>query len=389
MKHLGNPENKFKSVHVAGTNGKGSTSHMFASILQEAGYKVGLYTSPHLIDFRERVKINGIMIPEAEVIHFVEQNKIAFEKIEPSFFEWTVALAFNYFAQEKVDIAIIEVGLGGRLDSTNVISPLISIITNIGLDHTSLLGGTKELIAREKAGIIKSNVPVIISQRQKETEHVFISKAQELNASIQFASDIYETKEILKEHSSLKVLYKNGIEYTTDLKGSYQSKNIPGVILGIEELKKAGFKISDEAVNKGLNNVVKNTGLLGRWQTISETPKIICDTGHNEDGIKEVLENIALEKFGKLHFVMGMVNDKDPDKVLQMLPKDAIYYFCKPNIPRGLEASELEKKAFAYQLKGSSYSSVKEALRSAKSVAKSNDLIFVGGSTFVVADLLQ
>ena len=362
---LGNPQHHFKSVHIAGTNGKGSTSHMLASILQEAGYKVGLYTSPHLIDFRERIKINGEMISEQEVVDFVTKYKKDFEKINLSFFEWTVGLAFDYFSSQKVDIAVVETGLGGRLDSTNVIIPEISIITNIGKDHMQFLGDTLEKIALEKAGIIKKNVPIIIGETQPEIKHVFVSKAKELGSAIYFADQIIQ----------------QGLE--SDLKGSYQKKNIKTVLASVHELKKLEFAISDEQIKSGLLRVV------GRWQTLGLDPKIICDTGHNEAGIREVISQLESLTYNKLHFVLGVVNDKEIDSVLELLPKNAEYYFCQAKIPRALDVNELKNKAKSYRLNGNAYSSVKNAYEEAKKTADKDDLIFIGGSTFVVAEVLQ
>ncbi|MCB9173032.1 MAG: bifunctional folylpolyglutamate synthase/dihydrofolate synthase [Flavobacteriales bacterium] len=368
---LGNPQHHFKSVHIAGTNGKGSTSHMLASILQEAGYTVGLYTSPHLIDFRERIKINGEMISEQEVVDFVTKYKKDFEKINLSFFEWTVGLAFDYFSNQKVDIAVVETGLGGRLDSTNVIIPEISIITNIGKDHMQFLGDTLEKIAVEKAGIIKKNVPIIIGETQPEIKHVFVSKAKELGSAIYFADQIIQ----------------QGLE--SDLKGSYQKKNIKTVLASVHELKKLEFAISDEQIKSGLLHVVRNTGLMGRWQTLGLDPKIICDTGHNEAGIREVVSQLESLTYNKLHFVLGAVNDKEIDSVLELLPKNAVYYFCQAKIPRALDVNELKNKAKSYRLNGNAYSSVKNAYEEAKKTANKHDLIFIGGSTFVVAEVLQ
>ena len=367
---LSNPQHQFKSVHVAGTNGKGSTSHMIASILQDAGYKVGLYTSPHLKDFRERIKINGEMISEIDVIDFVSQHKTQFERINLSFFEWTVGLAFDYFANKKVDIAVIETGLGGRLDSTNVITPEIAVITNIGLDHTQFLGDTLQQIATEKAGIIKKNVPVIIGETQPEVLSVFIDKANELSAPITFADE--EVKSI----------------YSSDLKGLYQSKNINTAVKAIHELKKIGWNISPSNIKKGLNSVIENTGLLGRWQQLGENPKIICDTGHNEAGMVYIVKQLDQELYNKLHIVFGVVNDKTINNVLEMLPKDACYYFCEANIPRALCVDELFNLAKAKGLKGIKIKKVKEALEEAINRSSKDDLIFVGGSTFVVAEVL-
>lgn len=368
---LDNPQNKFKSIHIAGTNGKGSTSHMLSSILQEAGYKVGLYTSPHLVDFRERIKINGVMIPEQAVIDFVSTYEDKFEKINLSFFEWTVGLAFQYFSTQNIDVAIIETGLGGRLDSTNIIFPELSIITNIAKDHMQFLGDTLEKIAVEKAGIIKPKVPVVIGETQKETEQVFISNSKDLDANIYFADQIIH-----------RVL-------DSDLKGSYQRKNIKTVLASVNELKKLDYKILEGHIKAGLLNVVKNTGLMGRWHTLGENPKIICDTGHNEAGIKEVVCQLATLNYQNLHFIFGAVNDKEIDSILVLLPKNAIYYFCQAKIPRALDVLELKDKAVGYNLKGNSYDSVKNAYNAAKRKAQNDDLIFIGGSTFVVAEVLQ
>lgn len=390
---LGNPQNKLKCIHVAGTNGKGSTSHMIAAVLQKAGYKVGLYTSPHLLDFRERIKINGKLIPKEYIVDFVEQYKTKFEAIEPSFFEWTVGLAFDYFSNKEVDVAVIEVGLGGRLDSTNVINPVVSVITNIGLDHMNLLGDTLQKIAAEKAGIIKARKPVVVSQYQTELVGIFSDKAKELKAPIQFASKEFKVIESKKEGEYLQVSLldkKTNIttKYQLDLTGTYQVKNLIGVIAALKVIAESGFIINEDDIQKALSNVVKLTGLLGRWQTLSEKPLVICDTGHNEDGIKEVLQNLSLYSYKQLHFVLGVVNDKDISSILKLLPKDAIYYFTKASIPRALPESELKLKAEELGLRGNTYPTVEEALRAAKEKSKTNDLIFVGGSTFIVADVL-
>lgn len=369
-KLLHHPEKNFKSIHIAGTNGKGSTSHMLASILQEAGYKVGLYTSPHLKDFRERIKINGEMISEQEVVDFVIKHQSEFEQINLSFFEWTVGLAFDYFSKNQVDIAVIETGLGGRLDSTNVITPLVSVITNIGKDHTQFLGETLAKIASEKAGIIKENIPIIIGETQQETQQVFIDKALEKSAKIFFADKIITTN------------------YESDLKGIYQEKNKKTVLAAIQQLMINGFSIAEENIKNGLLNVVKNTGLLGRWQILSENPLTICDTGHNEAGIKEVLKQISLTKHNHLHFVFGAVNDKEIDSILSLLSKNATYYFCQAKIPRALDVNVLYTKAKEFELKGNPYDSVENAIKQAKANASANDFVFVGGSTFVVAEAI-
>ena len=367
---LNHPEKKFKSVHIAGTNGKGSTSHMLASILQEAGYKVGLYTSPHLKDFRERIKINGEMIPAIEVTRFVEKYKSAFEQIQLSFFEWTVGLAFHYFAKEKVDIALIETGLGGRLDSTNIVVPEVAIITNISIDHTQFLGDTLAKIAVEKAGIIKQNIPIIIGETQPEIKSVFIDKAKQMNAPIQFA-DEYADK-----------------NYESDLKGDYQQKNKKTVVVTIKLLQKLGWKINEPHLKLGLQNVIKNTGLMGRWQLLNKQPLTICDTGHNEAGIKLIINQLNKQPYEKLHIVLGMVNDKDITNMLCLLPKNALYYFCQAKIPRALDVHILAEKSAGVGLLGTTFKSVKLAYEAAQKNAAPNDIVFVGGSTFVVAEVV-
>ena len=369
--HLGNPERKLKTIHVAGTNGKGSTSSMIASVLQEAGYKVGLYTSPHLKDFRERIKINGQEIEEFFVVNFIEKHKLFFEVNSLSFFEMTVGLAFDYFVEKEIDIAIIEVGMGGRLDSTNIITPLISVITNIGLDHTQFLGNSLKAIAGEKAGIIKPNIPVVIGEYTVEIKEVFQNKAEECKSKIYFAGDLIQ--EI----------------YPSILLGDYQVQNIKTVMQTFEVLKlQNNFIISEQNIKDGLMNVVKNTGLLGRWQQIKTKPKVICDTAHNSHGLKIVINQILNEKFEKLHIVLGVVNDKDLNDIFPLFPKEATYYFCKPNIPRGLDVVILEKKASEFGLKGNTYNSVSEAYFSALKQASEKDFIFIGGSTFVVAEIV-
>ena len=396
LKILDNPEHKFKSIHVGGTNGKGSTSHMLAAILQVAGYKTGLYTSPHLKDFRERIRINGQMISEQTVIDFVAKHRPDFEQIQPSFFEMTVALAFDVFAKEQVDIAIVEVGLGGRLDSTNVINPLLSIITNIGWDHMNLLGDTLIKIAGEKAGIIKPNTPVIIGEFQSEVADVFIDKAKSVNADLVFASDVKSEVESRKSKvESLEYLELNApqaplpdLHLQLDLPGTYQLNNVRSVLTAVDELRRQGFNITDEHIITALKQVKTLTGLHGRWEVINNQPLTICDTGHNPEGITEVLKNIANVKYDHLHFVIGMVNDKDISKVLSMLPKDATYYFCRPDIPRGLEAESLKQKAESFDLHGEVYPSVIAALQAAQANATDKDLVFVGGSTFVVAEVV-
>lgn len=393
---LGNPQYKFKSVHVGGTNGKGSTSHMLAAILQTAGYKTGLYTSPHLKDFRERIRVNGQMISEQTVIDFVATRQPDFEAIKPSFFEMTVALAFDFFAKENVDIAIIEVGLGGRLDSTNIISPLLSVITNIGWDHMNMLGDTLQLIAAEKAGIIKPSTPVIIGEFQPEVADIFINKAKLERSEISFTSE----QKLKIESGSLErgALDLLNVRITTpdlntydlqlDLPGTYQLKNLKTVLSAVDELRRQGFNITNGHVSIALKQVKTLTGLHGRWEVLSQNPLTICDTGHNTEGITEVLKNIATVPYQQLHFVIGMVNDKDISGVLAILPSHAQYYFCKPDIPRGLEAESLKEKAESFNLHGEVYLSVPAALKAARTNAQENDLVFVGGSTFVVAEVV-
>ena len=366
---LGNPQTKFKSLHIAGTNGKGSSSSMLASILQEAGYKVGLYTSPHLKDFRERIKIDGKEIPEDYAVNFISENKSFLEEHSLSFFEMTVGMAFSYFAEEKVDIAVIEVGLGGRFDSTNIIIPEVSLITNISKDHTDILGDTLPKIAFEKAGIIKQNVPIVISEYQEETAPVFTARAKEMKAPIIFANHI---------ETSL----------TTDLQGAYQEKNIKGVIAVIELLIHQGWDITSENIAQGLLHVVRNTNLKGRWQTLSSYPTIVCDTGHNVGGLTYVMEQLKKQTYTHLHIVVGFVKEKDVNSVLELFPKEATYYFCSPAIARGLNVNTLKEIATAKGLQGEAYSSVAEALNVAKAQALPTDFIFVGGSTFVVAEVV-
>ena len=366
---LGNPQTKFKSLHIAGTNGKGSSSSMLASILQEAGYKVGLYTSPHLKDFRERIKIDGKEIPEDYVVNFISENKSFLEKHSLSFFEMTVGMAFSYFAEEKVDIAVIEVGLGGRFDSTNIITPEVSLITNISKDHTDILGDTLPKIAFEKAGIIKQNVPVVISEYQEETAPVFTARAKEIKAPIIFANHI---------ETSL----------TTDLQGAYQEKNIKAVIAVTELLIHQGWDITPENIAQGLLHVVHNTNLKGRWQTLGSCPTIVCDTGHNVGGLTYVMEQLKKQTYTHLHIVVGFVKEKDVNSVLELFPKEATYYFCSPAIARGLNVDTLKEIATTKGLQGERYSSVAEALNAAKAQALPTDFIFVGGSTFVVAEVV-
>jgi dihydrofolate synthase/folylpolyglutamate synthase len=366
-RYLNQPQQKFKSVHIAGTNGKGSTSHMMASILQEAGYKVGLYTSPHLKDFRERIRINGKKIEKKYVIEFVELHQPFFKNQKASFFEMTVALAFDYFANSKIDIAIIETGLGGRLDSTNIITPELSVITNISLDHANLLGNSLERIAMEKAGIIKKNIPLVIGRKQKEIQFIFDKVSDQMSAPLTFAKDY---------------------QYKSDLKGFYQTENINTAVQACLQLISRGWVISNKHIELGLLNVMRNTKLQARWQKLNNKPLTICDTGHNLEGIAFIVEQIKTINYKQLHFVLGMVNDKNENKILNLLPKDGYYYFCKPNIARGLGVEKLFLKASNYQLKGEKFDSVNLAYEQAKKEAKPEDLIFIGGSTFVAAEVL-
>ena len=370
VNYLGNPQDDFKSIHVAGTNGKGSTSHMMASVFQEAGYKVGLYTSPHLKDFRERIKINGKLIAEENVVHFIEKHQSFFLQNQLSFFEMTVGMAFDFFKNEKVDIAIIEVGLGGRLDSTNIIKPEIAVITNIGLDHTRFLGETITKIAHEKAGVIKTETPVVIGEYTEETKAIFLSKSKETNSPVLFAEDMSIPKLEL------------------DLLGDYQLKNSQTAYVALSVLKKMGWKLSKEIIQTGLKKVVDNTGLAGRWQILNHSPKVICDTAHNREGLSLIIKQLNTVSYDQLHIVLGVVDDKNLDTILPLFPKNAIYYFCKPNVVRGLDEEKLKQKASQYSLVGQTYSSVNEAYKKSLTAAAKNDLIFVGGSTFVVAEVL-
>lgn len=368
--YLNYPETAFKSIHIAGTNGKGSTSHMLASVLQEAGYKVGLYTSPHLKDFRERIKVNGAMISEAAVLGFVSAHKAYFEDNQLSFFEMTVGMAFDEFRREKVDIAVIEVGLGGRLDSTNIITPEVCAITNIGLDHTQFLGDTLAQIATEKAGIIKKGVPVVIGERHNETTDVFKTTAEKKEASILFAEE--------KEHSL----------FESDLKGNYQRANQRTALSVLQVLQEKGWLISQMNIKEGLAKVIANTGLLGRWQVLQESPKVICDTAHNKEGLSLTLEQLQKEDFEQLHIVLGVVSDKDLKQLLPLFPNEATYYFCQPNIGRALEVEFLHAEASKFGLMGMAYNLVKDAYAAALKQASPNDVIYIGGSTFVVAEVL-
>jgi len=368
--HLNNPHNNFKSIHVGGTNGKGSCSHMLSSILQEAGLKVGLYTSPHLLDFRERVKINGEMISKGSVSKFMIENFDFFESSNVSFFEMTVGLAFNYFNQNNVDIAIIEVGMGGRLDSTNIINPILSLITNISIDHTKFLGSNVFDIAKEKAGIIKKNIPVIIGETQPEIKQIFIDIADSKNSDIVFADEFN---------------YNN---FYCDLNGNYQSKNIKAVLKSIEILKERSLKINNNHIETGLKNVLKNTGLMGRWQILNKNPMIICDTAHNEAALREVISQIKSLDYLNLHLIIGFTNDKNLNKIAKLFPEDSKYYFVQPNIERARKSKEVRDIFKSNNRYGDHFESIKETISYVKGISNKNDLIFIGGSTFVVAEAL-
>lgn len=399
--HLGNPENKFKSIHIAGTNGKGSVAHLIASVLQEAGFKTGLCTSPHMKDFRERFKINGQMMPEEFIVDFVNKHQTFFAALKPSFFEMTIAMTFDYFASQKVDIAVIETGLGGRLDSTNIITPEVAVITNIGLDHKHLLGNTIESIAAEKAGIIKDNIPVIVGNTRKEAIDVITEKAAAKQAPVIFAREEYTVENLEQQLGpdipllsfTLKGVRgkRKSVKLSTTLTGKYQKDNICTVAAVMDMLDSQGnFKTDHQCFKDGLKNVVSNTGISGRWQVLQKrNPLIICDTGHNEDGITEVLENIRDLSWDHLHFVLGVVDDKDVEGMLNLLPaENTTYYFCRPDVPRGLHAEKLKRKAGKLYLQGVACESVNSALLKAKRNAGKDDLIFIGGSTFVVAEVV-
>ncbi len=388
MNELGNPQNTYRTIHVAGTNGKGSVSHFLAAVLQSAGYKVGLYTSPHLVDFGERIRINGKMISQQYVIDFVEQNKSLMENIQPSFFECTMAMAFKYFADCEVDVAVIEVGLGGRLDSTNIIQPELSIITNISLDHTQFLGNTLAEIAAEKAGIIKPNTPVIIGEITPETQPVFLQKSAMENAEIIFAEKSQDVKFEGYESDKMVVNTREYLRLKAGLSGEYQLKNIGTALTAIEELQKRGFAIFEEDVRHGLEHVTEITDFQGRWQILQENPTVIIDTGHNTAGIKAVVHQLKQQRYTQLHIVLGMVNDKDISGVLELLPKQAVYYFTNAQIDRALKAEKLKGQAEVFELNGQVYSSVEKAVKSALQNAEKEDLVFIGGSNFVVGEAL-
>lgn len=389
---LGNPQKKFKTVHVAGTNGKGSTSHMLAAILQTAGYKTGLYTSPHLKDFRERIKVNGNMIDEQFVIDFTANVQSLIDEVSPSFFEITVAMAFDYFAKQKVDIAIIEVGLGGRLDSTNIIAPEVSVITNIGMDHMNILGDTLAKIASEKAGIIKTGVPAVVGEILPETKPVFEQAALKANAPLIIASDKRRAIDWKYDHHFLTVEVstfhtdENNF-YSLDLPGMYQTKNLVTVLEAVYQLQQKGWKISHENILHALKNVKKLTGLFGRWQIIHQNPTVILDVGHNQDGIKAIVSQLEVTTFHKLHIVIGMVKDKEINVVLSLLPKQATYYFTQAQLPRALNANNLKLEGLKHKLEGNAFPTVNEAVKEAMKKAAKDDLILVCGSVFVVGEV--
>ena len=388
---LDNPQTKFKSIHVAGTNGKGSTSHMLASILQSAGYKTGLYTSPHLKEFTERIRINGEEVSKHFIVDFVNRTQPIIENIKPSFFEITVVMAFDYFVLNEVDVAVIEVGLGGRLDSTNVITPELSVITNIGWDHTNILGDSLEKIAEEKAGIIKPNIPVVISERQPAIEKVFVQKALSTKSNLYFASDHFKANPKNSDHVTTLDLYEDEKVLLENLdlplQGVYQQKNVLGVLQSLKILRTQGWKISKVHLRSGLEQVVSQTGLKGRWQILNKKPFIVCDTGHNLDGIREILIQIKSQSYRLLFMIFGVVKDKDVTSVLKLLPQDAYYFFCQPKIPRAMDATLLLELARQYQLNGEVIADVNEAIHQAKQKAREEDMIFIGGSTFVVAEI--
>ena len=383
----GNPQEKFKTVHVAGTNGKGSTAHMLASVLQSAGYRTGLYTSPHLKSFTERIRIDGKEIEEQFVTDFVNETVSLIEILKPSFFEITVTMAFSYFAARNVDVAVIEVGLGGRLDSTNVIHPELSVITNIGMDHTDLLGDTMEKIAREKAGIIKAGVPAVVSERQREVSYVFEEAAEAKHTSVFFASDTFS---ICPGQKGMIIMKGSAVyldEVVPDLKGNYQRPNIIGVVQAIEQLRLRGFRITDDNIRNGLQHVVDLTGLKGRWQKLRDRPATYCDTAHNPEGISYLVRQIRSQTYTNLHMVLGMTKGKDIDKMLVLLPADAMYYFCEAKLPRAVEAEMLAAKARVFGLRGVVIHDVNEAMHQALNEAAERDFVFIGGSTFVVAEI--
>lgn len=387
--HLGNPHHRYATIHVGGTNGKGSTSHTIAATLQAAGYRVGLYTSPHLVDFRERIRVDGELIPEQAVIDFVTANEAFTESLSPSFFELTMAMAFDYFAKAEVDIAIIEVGLGGRLDSTNIISPILSIITNISFDHVQFLGDTLEKIATEKAGIIKPNTPVVIGEANETLRHLFAERARFLLSPIYFADEEGTIKAATPNpEGGWSYLTNDNLQLNGSLGGLCQVKNAATVLTALRELRDLGLNIPDSAIAIGFEQVTQLTGLRGRWEKIQEAPLVICDTGHNEAGIQQIVEQIARQRYHTLRIILGVANDKDVTKMLRQLPREAIYYFTRASIPRALDPDELQLLAHAVGLEGAVYPNVETAYRAALTDSSPEDFIFVGGSTFVVADLL-
>lgn len=388
MMHLGNPQNNYKTIHVAGTNGKGSVSHFLSAILQSAGYKVGLYTSPHLVDFRERIRVNGEKIEKNFVVEFVKQNETYFNKMQPSFFEATMAMAFQYFSETQVDVSVIEVGLGGRLDSTNIIRPVLSVITNIGFDHTEFLGNTLEKIAGEKAGIIKHQTPVIIGETADETKPVFLKKAELEDAHITFADE----KHVLNfSHFNGEKMIVNDSEYgklAIGLIGNYQLKNVATVLTCVNELRNQGFSITDEQMKNGLSEVVKLTGLQGRWQIFRQNPTVVLDTGHNKEGVNYLVSQLNQQNYNQLHVVIGMVNDKDISGVLSLLPEDAVYYFTAAQTKRALPPAEFKKQAELFNLHGKAFDTVEQAVKAALKNAREDDFIFIGGSNFIVGEAL-
>lgn len=394
--YFGFPHRQYKSIHIAGTNGKGSVSHILASVLQSAGYKVGLFTSPHLKDFRERIKINGVMIPKEEVTDFVLNNKPKIEELEPSFFEMTATMAFSYFAKEAVDVAVIETGMGGRLDATNVIRPVMSVITNIGMDHAEHLGHSLAEIAAEKAGIIKAEIPVVIGERQEDSAPVFEERAGALNAPLLYAEDYanVESVQLYDNGQSFSIAVPNSIFpviVQLDLQGSYQRKNIITVMAALHTLKngrKPSFKIEEKAIRHGISQVVKQTGLRGRWEVISKQPLVICDAGHNAHGLKESMAQLKAIPCRRLHFVLGVVKDRDLDSIIPLLPADAYYYYTQADLPRAMDSHDLAKRCHEYGLRGQIIQTVANAVKIAKSNAYPDDLIFVGGSAYVVAEAL-
>ena len=387
--HFGHPHLRYRTIHVAGTNGKGSCSHTLAAILQAQGYKVGLYTSPHLVDFRERIRVNGKCVSEEYVIDFVEKERVFFEPLHPSFFELTTAMAFKYFAEQKVDIAVVEVGLGGRLDCTNIINPLISVITNISLDHTKFLGNTLQQIAREKAGIIKESIPVVIGETMAETREVFLSEAEAMHAPIHFAEEEYATltSRSLPEGGRLYHIYNK--DFRAELGGDYQERNMRTILSSIDLLRQRGIDCSERSFLEGVNHVCELTGLMGRWQTLRQKPRVICDTGHNVGAWTYLASQLKAQPCQRLHVIFGMVDDKDVDTVMDMLPKDAAYYWTQASSHRAIPVEAIAKKGKQRRLRGKIHKNVGEAYQAALSDCNENDLIFVGGSSYIVADLLS